>query len=165
MLRRVLTAVAAVVLLAGCSGESKPRASATPSPSTASATPVVATAKPDVTVPAGPVPDRLKVEDLVKGAGEYVFPGQVVNVHYVGLVFRTGHEFESTWEDGHPFAFRLGDQEVMPGLDQGVVGMRVGGRRRLLIPSSLVDPTLPPFAPADALVVVVDLMSAGGTPS
>lgn len=93
--------------------------------------------KPTVVVPDGPPPDDLLVEDLVAGEGEAARAGQTVSVHYVGVAWSTGAQFDASWDGGGPFEFGLGAGEVIQGWDQGVAGMRVGGRRRLTIPPHL----------------------------
>jgi peptidylprolyl isomerase len=93
--------------------------------------------KPDVTVPASPPPTDLVIEDLVVGDGDEARPGDQVSVHYVGVAWSTGAQFDASWDRGEPFAFGLGEGQVIAGWDQGVVGMRPGGRRRLSIPPHL----------------------------
>ena len=164
--RRTLSAVAAVLLLTACAGESKPTASNSPSTSPSPTTPVVlATAKPKVTVPTGPAPTKTEMTDLVVGTGAHVFPGQTASVHYVGVLYRNGEQFDASWDSGHPFAFRVGDGQVIEGWDKGLLGMRVGGRRMLVIPPSEAYGADPSHELAqETLVFVVDLMSAGGSP-
>lgn len=93
--------------------------------------------KPDVTIPDGPPPSDLVIEDLVVGDGDEASPGQEVSVHYVGVAWSTGSQFDASWDRGDAFAFGLGQGQVIEGWDQGVVGMRIGGRRRLTIPPDL----------------------------
>ncbi len=93
--------------------------------------------KPDVTIPETPPPAELVVEDLVVGDGEEARSGQQVSVHYVGVAWSTGSQFDASWDNGEPFEFGLGAGEVIQGWDQGVAGMRTGGRRRLTIPPHL----------------------------
>ena len=93
--------------------------------------------KPDVTIPEGDPPDELLVEDLVVGEGEEAAPGQEVSVHYVGVAWSTQLQFDASWDRNDAFEFGLGAGQVIQGWDQGVVGMRVGGRRRLTIPPHL----------------------------
>lgn len=93
--------------------------------------------KPDVTIPEGQPPADLGVEDLVEGDGDEARPGQDVTVHYVGVAWSTGRQFDSSWDRNEPFQFGLGAGQVIQGWDQGVAGMRVGGRRRLTIPPQL----------------------------
>lgn len=93
--------------------------------------------KPDVTIPGGQPPDQLVVEDLVVGEGDEARPGQQVSVHYVGVAWSTGEQFDASWDRGETFEFGLGGGQVIRGWDEGVAGMRVGGRRRLTIPPHL----------------------------
>jgi peptidylprolyl isomerase len=93
--------------------------------------------KPDVTIPKDTPPTDLVVEDLVVGDGDEASPGQQVSVHYVGVAWSTGSQFDASWDRGEPFEFALGGGHVIQGWDQGVVGMRIGGRRRLTIPPEL----------------------------
>jgi peptidylprolyl isomerase len=93
--------------------------------------------KPDVAIPDEPPPGDLVVEDLVVGDGDEARPGQQVSVHYVGVAWSSGSEFDASWARGEPFEFDLGKGQVIAGWDQGVVGMRIGGRRRLSIPPHL----------------------------
>jgi peptidylprolyl isomerase len=93
--------------------------------------------KPDVTVPASTPPTDLVIEDLVVGDGDEARPGDQVSVHYVGVAWSTGAQFDASWDRGEPFEFGLGEGQVIAGWDQGVVGMRPGGRRRLSIPPHL----------------------------
>jgi peptidylprolyl isomerase len=93
--------------------------------------------KPDVSIPGTPPPAELVVEDLVVGDGEEARSGQQVSVHYVGVAWSTGSQFDASWDNGEPFEFGLGAGEVIQGWDQGVAGMRTGGRRRLTIPPHL----------------------------
>lgn len=94
-------------------------------------------AKPDVTIPDAPPPAELVVEDLEIGEGEAARAGQQVTVHYVGVAWSTGSQFDASWDRGEPFEFGLGRGQVIDGWDQGVEGMRIGGRRRLSIPPHL----------------------------
>ncbi|MGI8902619.1 MAG: FKBP-type peptidyl-prolyl cis-trans isomerase [Solirubrobacteraceae bacterium] len=103
------------------------------------------------------------VKDLIKGSGTAAKTGSSLTVNYVGVLFKGGQEFDSSWKTGKPFGpFPLGQGMVIPGWDKGLVGMKVGGRRELIIPSDLAygkqgrPPTIPPNA---ALVFVVDLLA------
>ena len=93
--------------------------------------------RPTIEKPEGDIPFDLGIEDLVPGEGDEATAGRKVRVHYVGVAFRSGEEFDASWNRGEPFEFRLGKGQVIPGWDRGVEGMRVGGRRRLTIPSAL----------------------------
>ena len=93
--------------------------------------------KPDVMIPDDDPPADLVMEDLVVGEGDEARPGQQVSVHYVGVAWSTGAQFDASWDRGESFEFALGGGQVIEGWDQGVVGMRTGGRRRLSIPPHL----------------------------
>lgn len=119
--------------------------------------------KPEVTIPDGPPPVELVVEDLVEGDGDEARSGQHVSVHYVGVAWSTGDEFDSSWDRGEPFEFGLGASEVIQGWDQGVAGMRPGGRRRLTIPPHLGYGSRGAggvIKGGETLVFVVDLLDA-----
>jgi peptidylprolyl isomerase len=117
--------------------------------------------KPEVEQPAGPPPADLVVEDITVGAGPEAHPGQVATVHYVGVSHSTGREFDASWNRGEPFSFPLGGGQVITGWDQGVAGMRVGGRRKLVIPPHLGYGDRGAggvIKPGETLVFVVDLV-------
>jgi peptidylprolyl isomerase len=117
--------------------------------------------KPDVTIREDTPPADLVVEDLVVGDGGEARPGQNVSVHYVGVAWSTGSQFDSSWDRGEPFEFGLGEGQVIAGWDQGVVGMRIGGRRRLSIPPHLGYGSRGAggvIAGGETLVFVVDLL-------
>ena len=123
--------------------------------------------RPTVTVPAGEAPpDALGVEDLAIGSGAEASAGQAVDVHYVGVAWSTGGTFDASWDRGEPLSFTLGVGQVIPGWDQGVAGMRVGGRRRLTIPPSLAYGAAGAggvIGPNETLVFVVDLVGVGSS--
>lgn len=121
--------------------------------------------KPEVEVPDGPAPKELVVEDLVEGTGPEAKAGDTVTVDYVGVLYDDGEQFDASWDSGQPFTFELGAGNVIEGWDQGVEGMKVGGRRQLIIPPNLAYGTegAPPTIPANAtLVFVVDLKEIAG---
>jgi peptidylprolyl isomerase len=93
--------------------------------------------KPTVTIPDGPPPTELVIDDLVEGDGTLAEPGKVVEVHYVGVAWSTTRQFDASWDRDDTFVFGLGNGEVIQGWDRGVAGMKVGGRRRLTIPPDL----------------------------
>ena len=93
--------------------------------------------KPSISIPAGDPPADLVIEDLTVGEGKEATSGCRPVMHYVGVAWSNGREFDSSWDRREPFSFRLGAGEVIGGWDQGVAGMRVGGRRRLTIPPHL----------------------------
>ncbi|MFI5907660.1 FKBP-type peptidyl-prolyl cis-trans isomerase [Dactylosporangium sp. NPDC051541] len=122
----------------------------------------MALSKPEVTLPDGPPPADLVIEDITVGDGDEAQPGQLVSVHYVGVALSTGQEFDASWNRGGTFDFGLGAGQVIAGWDQGVKGMRVGGRRKLVIPPHLgygqrgAGGGL--IKPGETLVFVVDLL-------
>lgn len=93
--------------------------------------------KPDVTIPDSEAPAELEIDDLTVGDGPEATPGQQVSVHYVGVAWSTGKQFDASWDRGESFDFTLGGGQVISGWDKGVAGMRVGGQRRLTIPPHL----------------------------
>ena len=95
------------------------------------------TAKPEVEFPYGNPPDDLQIHDITVGSGPEAGPGDTVAVHYVGVAYSTGEEFDASYNRGEPLTFRLGAGRVIAGWDTGVAGMRVGGRRQLTIPPHL----------------------------
>lgn len=114
----------------------------------------------------GEPPTELVVEDLLVGDGPEATAGDVVAVNYVGVDYASGQEFDSSWGRGTPFEFQLGVGQVIPGWDQGVEGMRVGGRRVLTIPPDLAygDRGAGELIGPDAtLVFVVDLLEVAGS--
>ncbi|MGL6278966.1 MAG: FKBP-type peptidyl-prolyl cis-trans isomerase [Gaiella sp.] len=120
--------------------------------------------RPTIDKPTGDIPFVLGIDDLVVGDGDEAAAGATVTVHYVGVSFRTGEEFDASWNRGAPFQFRLGKGQVIKGWDDGVAGMRVGGRRRLTIPSALAYGARGAggvIAPHEPLVFVVDLLAVG----
>ncbi|MGH9023284.1 MAG: FKBP-type peptidyl-prolyl cis-trans isomerase [Acidimicrobiia bacterium] len=120
--------------------------------------------KPEVEVPAGPSPTELQVVDLEEGTGAAAKVGDVITVHYVGAHHSSGGEFDASW-GGQPFPVPLGQGRVIKGWDQGLVGMKVGGRRQLVIPPDLAyeDRGTPDgtIKPGETLVFVVDLLAIG----
>jgi len=116
--------------------------------------------RPRLEKPEGNIPFELGVEDVVVGDGEEATAGKTVTVHYVGVAFRSGEE-DASWDRGEPFRFKLGRGQVIPGWDEGVQGMRVGGRRRVTIPSAMAYGARGAggvIAPHEPLVFVVDLL-------
>ncbi|MFB7837028.1 FKBP-type peptidyl-prolyl cis-trans isomerase [Streptomyces sp. NPDC056056] len=118
--------------------------------------------KPRIDVPEGAPPTELTVRDLVVGDGPEAKPGNVVQVHYVGVTFASGKEFDASWDRGQPFKFAVGGGRVIKGWDRGIRGMKVGGRREIIVPPRLgygkQSPS--PLIPADStLVFVVDLLT------
>jgi peptidylprolyl isomerase len=175
-----LAAVATAALLAGCGSsggsssitvgnESPAPASLTQVNGTSTATSTAATTptsgplstQPKVALSKGPAPTKLVTKDLIVGTGSEAKAGQSVTVNYVGVLYHGGKEFDASWKRNAPFTFELGAGKVITGWDKGVVGMKVGGRRELIIPSELAygaqgsPPDIPPNAP---LVFIVDLL-------
>ncbi|MBU6329298.1 MAG: FKBP-type peptidyl-prolyl cis-trans isomerase [Acidobacteria bacterium] len=97
----------------------------------------MADSKPSITIPAGEPPAELILEDLEVGAGTEAVSGTNVTVHYVGVAWSDGRQFDASWDRNDTFSFRLGAGQVISGWDQGVAGMRVGGRRSITIPPHL----------------------------
>jgi peptidylprolyl isomerase len=118
--------------------------------------------KPLVDPHLGPAPDDLVVEDLIAGGGAEAVAGSTAVVHYVGVSASTGAQFDASWDRGETFSFPLGAGHVIAGWDRGVQGMRVGGRRRLVIPAHLGYGSRGAggvIAPHETLIFVVDLVA------
>lgn len=167
---RLALCASVALLLVGCGeddaakGESAAKPTATP---TATATEAAAPAisrdtsvKPEVPKPVGEPPARLVKRDIVKGKGAAARAGDQVTVQYVGVSHSTGEQFDASWDTGQPFPFELGAGQVIAGWDEGVAGMRVGGRRELVIPpDKAYGPAgQGPIGPNETLVFVVDLL-------
>jgi peptidylprolyl isomerase len=170
-----LTALAAAALIAGCGGsgssstigvgnenksdETLVKAGETAVAKTPTSGPLAT--EPKVTPPSGAAPKTLEKKDLIVGTGKEAKAGDTVTVNYVGVLYKGGKEFDASWKRKEPFQFKLGEKQVIPGWDQGVPGMKIGGRRELVIPSELAygktgsPPTIPANAP---LVFVIDLL-------
>ena len=118
--------------------------------------------KPHVEVPDHAPSYQLELEDLTVGDGEEAVAGRIVEVHYVGVSWKSGEQFDASWDRGDTFKFGLGKGQVIPGWDTGVAGMKVGGRRRLTIPSAMAYGARGAggvIAPHEPLVFVIDLLS------
>ncbi len=183
-----LAALGATVLIAGCGSggsstitvgnenkadEALANASASTTSSTSTSPTATAAVKtptsgalskePHATPPSGPAPTKLETKEIITGTGTEAKSGDAVTVNYVGVLYKTGKVFDASWKRNETFPFTLGKGQVIPGWEQGVIGMKVGGRRELIIPASLAygakgsPPTIPPN---EALVFVVDLLSA-----
>jgi peptidylprolyl isomerase len=174
-----LVALVVVVAVAGCGGSSKKKAAAAKLPAAqtqtttetqtqtnASSTTVIPTKdtnlakKPHIPRQPGNAPSDLVSQDIVKGTGATAEPGDTLTVQYVGVRFRDGHQFDASWDRGQPFNFALGAGQVIQGWDQGLVGMKVGGRRQLTIPPQLgygAQGSPPDIAPNETLIFVIDL--------
>ncbi|GAA4507488.1 FKBP-type peptidyl-prolyl cis-trans isomerase [Brevibacterium yomogidense] len=121
--------------------------------------------KPEIDFPGDTAPTDLEITDDVVGTGPEAKAGDTVAVHYVGVAHSTGEEFDASYNRGTPLQFKLGVGMVIPGWDQGVQGMKVGGRRTLRIPSHLAyGPNGVPgtIAPNESLVFVCDLEGVAG---
>jgi peptidylprolyl isomerase len=167
----IVVACLLLALFAASCGDDEQEASAPQE--TATATPEAAgtvdasaisqdlTAKPNVPKPAGTPPAELQTTDVVKGKGKTAKRGDTVSVQYVGNSWSTGTQFDASWDRGsEPFTFPLGAGQVIPGWDRGVAGMKVGGRRLLVIPPDLAygdQSPSPEIAPNETLIFVVDL--------
>jgi peptidylprolyl isomerase len=118
--------------------------------------------KPSVDIPAGPPPTELIHDDIVTGTGAEATAGRTVEVHYVGVAWSTKKQFDASWDRGESFDFPLGAGRVIRGWDQGVAGMRVGGRRRLTIPPAMgygARGAGADIGPNETLVFIVDLLA------
>ena len=118
--------------------------------------------RPRIDKPEGDIPFDLGIEDIVVGDGAEATSGHKVTVHYAGVAFSTGEEFDASWNRGEPFVFKLAKGQVIAGWDAGVQGMRVGGRRRLTIPSAMAYGARGAggvIQPHEPLVFVVDLLA------
>nr|WP_081685883.1 FKBP-type peptidyl-prolyl cis-trans isomerase [Candidatus Solirubrobacter pratensis] len=165
----ILPLLAATFAVAACGNDKNDEAAATPAATETATdapaetpTPAASEAKkPVVKVPKGPPPKKLVIKDLKKGTGAEATDGSTVSVQYVGVLYDGGKQFDASWDRGQPFSFPLGAGQVIPGWDQGVKGMKVGGRRELIIPPDLgygaqgAGADIPPNA---ALIFVVDLL-------
>jgi len=118
--------------------------------------------KPEIDFPDGPPPRDLEITDEVVGDGPEAAAGSTVRVHYVGVAHSTGEEFDASYNRGAPLEFRLGVGQVISGWDTGVQGMKVGGRRRLVIPPQLAYGDRGAggvIQPGETLIFVCDLVS------
>jgi FKBP-type peptidyl-prolyl cis-trans isomerase len=163
----------AAIAVAGCGGGGSNATTADipagPSPSAPPAPKASTNLKDTKTKPAvpkqkGAPPKKLVVKDIVVGKGRAAKKGDRLTMQYVGVTYADGNEFDSSWDRGQPFKFQLGKDPVIKGWDQGLVGIKPGGRRELIIPSRLgygargQQPSIPPNA---ALVFIVDALSVG----
>ncbi|HEY5316818.1 MAG TPA: FKBP-type peptidyl-prolyl cis-trans isomerase [Solirubrobacteraceae bacterium] len=123
---------------------------------------MAANEKPEVLVPSDQPPSyQLEIEDITVGDGEEAVSGQMVEVHYVGVAWKNGKQFDASWDRGNTFKFALGKGQVISGWDQGVAGMKIGGRRRITIPPDLAYGQRGAggvIGPGETLVFVVDLL-------
>jgi peptidylprolyl isomerase len=166
-----LTLTAALALAAAGCGSSKDKTTSTSSASTAATTDTAAAPttakprpKPKVNVPKGKAPKKLVIKDLIPGTGQAAKAGDPITVNYIGVNYADGKPFDNSYDRGQPFPFQLGGGQVIPGWDKGLAGMKVGGRRELVIPPSLAygpQGQPPVIKPNETLVFVVDLLSIG----
>ncbi|WP_406859869.1 FKBP-type peptidyl-prolyl cis-trans isomerase [Streptomyces sp. HUAS MG47] len=120
--------------------------------------------KPEVDFPGGEPPKDLEIKDIWEGDGEVAKAGDFVKVHYVGVSFDSGEEFDASWNRGAPLDFQLGVGQVIQGWDKGVQGMKVGGRRQLVIPAHLAYGDRGAggkIGPGETLIFVCDLVGIG----
>lgn len=166
--------VALALAAGGCGGTSSDQAGSTAGPAAPPTTPPAKPAtpslspterklgtKPAIVKPSGPPPPSLVTRDLVKGHGAVARAGRKVLVQYVGVAYSTGQEFDASWDRGQAFPFQLGAGKVIPGWDQGIPGMRVGGRRQLIIPPGLAygpQGQPPAIGPNETLIFDIDLL-------
>ncbi|MFE0682258.1 FKBP-type peptidyl-prolyl cis-trans isomerase [Streptomyces sp. NPDC058961] len=118
--------------------------------------------KPEIDFPEGEPPADLEIKEIWEGDGAVAQAGDFVKVHYVGVAFSTGEEFDASWNRGNPLEFKLGAGQVISGWDQGIQGMKVGGRRRLTIPAHLAYGDRgagSAIAPGETLIFVCDLVA------
>jgi peptidylprolyl isomerase len=155
-----LISLCALLAFAGCDGSSDSSTESSESTSTSTTEPAAKT-KPKVSVPKGAPPKQLEIKDLEEGSGAEAKSGDKVTVQYVGVDYKNGKEFDSSWSRSEPFPLTLGTGEVIPGWEQGIEGMKVGGRRELIIPPELAygEAGAPPaIGPNETLVFVIDLL-------
>jgi peptidylprolyl isomerase len=165
----LMIAVCAALVVAGCGGDDdssttteSTAATTTESGETTKSAGSARQHKPTVTVPNGAPPKKLKVKDLKVGSGAKAKAGDEVTVQYVGVGYDSEEEFDASWDRGEPYPFELGASVVIPGWDQGIEGMKVGGRRELTIPPNLAygaSGSPPLIGPNETLIFVVDLVS------
>jgi len=181
MRTKLITLALALALSAGaaaCGEDDEPASSGTGSEATATPTPTATASeegveaivqaigkdtksKPEVPAPQGDPPPELVIRDIVAGKGPKAKAGDQLTMQYVGISWSTGQQFDASWDRGaEPFAFQLGAGMVIPGWDQGLVGLRKGGRRLLIIPPDMgYGPSGTPdgsIAPNETLIFVVD---------
>jgi peptidylprolyl isomerase len=169
----LIVAICAALAFAGCGGGEDSTSSEASAPSeTAAEEPAgpeesaeeaaSGLTKPKVTVPSGPPPKKLETKELRQGDGAEAKSGDYVTVHYVGVGYDSKEQFDASWDRNEPFSFTLGAGEVIPGWDQGIAGMKVGGQRELTIPPNLAygpAGSPPAIGKNETLIFVVDLLA------
>jgi peptidylprolyl isomerase len=150
--------LALAIAVTGCGGSSDSSSGSSGSSESANTD---LSKKPIVVVPKGVSPKTFAYKDIVEGTGPAAKSGDKVTVQYVGVGFNTEKEFDSSWSRNEPFPFTLGGGEVIKGWDKGVEGMKVGGRRELLLPGNLAygpagNP--PKIGPNESLIFIIDLL-------
>jgi peptidylprolyl isomerase len=148
----LIALVVGVVIVSASGDDEEPAAEAT---------------KPEVEVPEGPPPEELEITDITEGDGAEAQAGDTVSMQYVGVNYSNGEEFDSSWDRGEPLEFPLGSGQVIPGWDQGIEGMKVGGRRELIIPPDLAYGPAgqpPDIGRNETLIFVVDLIDVQTAP-
>jgi peptidylprolyl isomerase len=169
LLASCLAVAAAGFVLAACGSSKAPGIQLAPSSGATQAAipptpkvPAQLAKKPIVTVPSGPAPKTLVTKDLIVGTGKAATAGSTITVNYIGVLYKTGKQFDSSWSRNQLFTTPLSTSSVIPGWVKGIAGMKVGGRRELIIPPSLgygaagSGSTIPPTS---TLVFVVDLIA------
>jgi peptidylprolyl isomerase len=172
--RTYLTALlaTAAIAVAGCGSSTSttaeipagPAPSAPPAPKASTNLKDTKT-KPSIPTPTGKPPTKLVVKDIVQGKGRAAKKGDQLSVQYVGVTFSTGQEFDASWDRGSPLPVQLGKGMVIKGWDQGLVGIKPGGRRELIIPANLAygaQGQPPTIGPNEPLVFIVDALSVSG---
>jgi peptidylprolyl isomerase len=169
-----LAALAIVILIAGCGssssggssigvGEENKSAEKLATSSGGSAPAKTPTSGPLSKPPTGPPPTKLVSKDLIVGTGAEAKAGSSISVNDIGILYKTGKQFESSFSRNEPFALTLGSKMVIPGWENGIPGMKVGGRRELIIPAAEgygAQGSPPKIPPNETLIFVIDLLSA-----
>jgi peptidylprolyl isomerase len=160
----LIIALCLALAAAGCGDDDDSTTGSTEAAAPAEADGSAEKTKPEVTVPDGAPPKKLEVTDLEVGTGAEAKAGDAVTVQYVGVNYKDGSEFDASWDRGEPFTFQLGAGMVIQGWDEGVEGMKVGGRRELIIPPDLAygpEGRPPTIGPNETLIFVIDLVEVG----
>ena len=152
--------VVGLISLLSVTGNDDDKKGESASSTTTSAKPPTTMPKPTVTVPSDPAPTELEQEDLKVGKGPAAKLGDTIEVNYIGLTYSDGKQFEASWDNGQTVSFDLVEGGLIEGWVKGIPGMKVGGRRQLIIPSAMAYGDNPQGGrPAGALVFVVDLVA------